>query len=54
MGGALILIGIGVVDAAVGRLEQQFRVVVMVVMLAFGAIGWLDDWSKMVRRIPRA
>jgi len=52
MGGALILI---VVMASVllwGDLRNKYVWVVLLVMLAFGAIGWYDDWIKIVKRDP--
>src|SRR5262245_19033 len=35
-----------------GDLGNNFVWVVLLVMLAFGAIGWYDDWIKIVRRDP--
>src|SRR5690606_26775271 len=33
-------------------LRNKYVWVVLLVMLSFGAIGWYDDWIKIVRRDP--
>jgi phospho-N-acetylmuramoyl-pentapeptide-transferase len=43
MGGALILISIGFTTLLWGDLTNRFMWVVLLVTLAFGAIGWVDD-----------
>ena len=53
MGGALILVSIAVTTLLWGDLTNRFVWVVLLVMVAFGAIGWIDDWRKVVRRDPR-
>ncbi len=35
-----------------GDLRNRYVWLVLVVMLAFGAIGWYDDWIKLARRDP--
>jgi len=35
-----------------GNLHNRYVWLVLLVMLTFGAIGWLDDWIKIVRRDP--
>jgi phospho-N-acetylmuramoyl-pentapeptide-transferase len=35
-----------------GDLRNRYVWVVLAVMLCFGAIGWYDDWIKIVRRDP--
>ena len=52
MGGALILIAIGVTTLLWGDLENRYVWVVLIVTLGFGAIGWYDDWKKVVYRDP--
>jgi phospho-N-acetylmuramoyl-pentapeptide-transferase len=52
MGGALILLTISLATLLWGDLRNRYVWVLLVVMLAFGAIGWLDDWIKIVRRDP--
>src|SRR5690606_27921386 len=52
MGGALILIVIMASVLLWGDLRNKYVWVVLLVMLAFGAIGWYDDWIKIVKRDP--
>jgi phospho-N-acetylmuramoyl-pentapeptide-transferase len=53
MGGALILLSIGVTTLLWGDLDNRYVWVVLIVTLGFGAIGWYDDWQKVVNRDPR-
>jgi phospho-N-acetylmuramoyl-pentapeptide-transferase len=53
MGGALILISIGVTTLLWGDLSNRYVWVVLIVTLGFGAIGWYDDWKKVVYRDPK-
>jgi len=50
MGGALILIAITLSILLWGDLTNQYVWVVLAVMLGFGAIGWVDDYRKIVRK----
>ena len=52
MGGALILISVGLTTLLWADLSNRFIWVVLLVMLAFGWIGWVDDYRKVVRRDP--
>ena len=52
MGGALILISIGISTLLWADLSNRFVWVVLVVTLGFGWIGWLDDYRKVVYRDP--
>ncbi|MEO6364673.1 MAG: phospho-N-acetylmuramoyl-pentapeptide-transferase [Luteimonas sp.] len=52
MGGALILIAVTVTVLLWGDLRNRYVWVVLAVLIAFGAIGWYDDWIKIVRRDP--
>jgi len=52
MGGVLILIGIGVSTLLWFDWSNRFVWVVMLVTLGFGAIGWADDWRKVVDKNP--
>jgi phospho-N-acetylmuramoyl-pentapeptide-transferase len=36
-----------------GDLTNRFIWIVLVVTLGFGAIGWVDDWRKVVHRNPK-
>ncbi|MCP1726103.1 phospho-N-acetylmuramoyl-pentapeptide-transferase [Natronospira proteinivora] len=47
MGGALILLAITVSTLLWGDLENRYTWVLIGVTLAFGAIGWVDDWRKL-------
>ncbi|MCL2656203.1 MAG: phospho-N-acetylmuramoyl-pentapeptide-transferase [Betaproteobacteria bacterium] len=53
MGGALILIAIGVTTLLWGDLKNRYIWVVLFVTLGFGAVGWVDDWRKVVHRDPK-
>jgi len=53
MGGALILVAIVVTTLLWGNLSNRFVWVVLLVTLGFGAVGWVDDWRKVVYRNPK-
>ena len=53
MGGALIIVSIAVTTLLWGDLDNRFVWVVLLVILGFGAIGWVDDYRKVVHRNPR-
>src|SRR5476649_355874 len=53
MGGALILLSIGITTLLWGDLGNRFLWVVLLVKLAFGAIGWIDDYRKVVHQNPK-
>lgn len=52
MGGALILLTVLASVLLWGDLRNKYVWVVLAVMLAYGAIGWYDDWIKIVKRDP--
>ncbi|MBK7023819.1 MAG: phospho-N-acetylmuramoyl-pentapeptide-transferase [Sulfuritalea sp.] len=52
MGGALILISLGVSTLLWADLSNRFVWIVLIVTLGFGAVGWVDDWRKVVYRNP--
>lgn len=52
MGGVLILLSITLSTLLWSDLSNRFIWIVLVVTLAFGAIGWVDDWRKVVRKDP--
>ncbi|MBI1834790.1 MAG: phospho-N-acetylmuramoyl-pentapeptide-transferase [Burkholderiales bacterium] len=52
MGGALILIAIGISTLLWSDLSNRFVWVVLIVTFGFGAIGWVDDYRKVVFRDP--
>ena len=53
MGGALILIAIGITVLLWGDLRNDYVWVTLLVTLGFGAVGWVDDWRKVVHRDPK-
>src|SRR6186997_1357107 len=53
MGGALILLSIAITTLLWGDLGNRFLWVVLLVTIAFGAIGWIDDYRKVVHRDPK-
>ena len=53
MGGALILVSIVVTTLLWGDLSNRFVWVVLFVTLAFGTVGWIDDYRKVVHRNPK-
>ena len=52
MGGVLILIGVGVSTLLWFDWSNRFVWVVMLVTFGFGAVGWVDDWRKVVNKDP--
>jgi len=53
MGGALILVSIIATTLLWGDLTNRFVWVVLLVTIGFGAIGWVDDYRKVVYRNPK-
>jgi len=52
MGGALILIAIGISVLLWADWSNRFIWPVMIVTLGFGAVGWVDDYRKVVYKDP--
>ena len=52
MGGVLILMCIGISTLLWFDLSNRFVWIVLIVTLGFGAIGWADDWRKVVLKDP--
>ncbi|MBH1966328.1 MAG: phospho-N-acetylmuramoyl-pentapeptide-transferase, partial [Comamonadaceae bacterium] len=52
MGGVLILISIAISTLLWFDLSNRFVWIVMLVTFGFGAIGWVDDWRKVVNKDP--
>ncbi len=52
MGGVLILLSIALSTLLWFDLSNRFVWIVLIVTLGFGAIGWVDDWRKVVRKDP--
>ncbi len=53
MGGALILAAITISTLLWGNLSNLYIWIVLGVTLAFGAVGWIDDYRKVVERNSR-
>ncbi|MSQ51320.1 MAG: phospho-N-acetylmuramoyl-pentapeptide-transferase [Betaproteobacteria bacterium] len=53
MGGALVLMAILITTLLWADLSNRFIWVVLVVTFCFGAIGWVDDYRKVVHRNPK-
>ncbi len=53
MGGALILLTIGVSTLLWAKLNNAYVWVVLGVMVVFGLVGWVDDYRKVVEKNPR-
>jgi len=52
MGGALVLLSIAAATVLWFDWNNRFVWVVMLVTFGFGAIGWVDDWRKVVDKNP--
>lgn len=52
MGGVLILFCIAISTLLWVDLSNRFVWIVLLVTLGFGAIGWVDDWRKVVHKDP--
>ncbi|MDH3640793.1 MAG: phospho-N-acetylmuramoyl-pentapeptide-transferase [Gammaproteobacteria bacterium] len=50
MGGALILIVVFLTTLLWGELTNKYVWTVLVVTMAFGVVGWVDDYLKLTRR----
>jgi len=53
MGGALILVSIVVTTLLWADLNNRLVWVVLAVTLGFGAVGWVDDYRKVVHKNPK-
>ncbi|MEJ8813569.1 phospho-N-acetylmuramoyl-pentapeptide-transferase [Variovorax ureilyticus] len=52
MGGVLVLFSIALATLLWFDLSNRFVWIVLWVTLGFGAIGWVDDWRKVVNKDP--
>ena len=52
MGGVLILLSIAFSTLLWVDLSNRFVWIVLMVTMGFGAIGWVDDWRKVVNKDP--
>ncbi|MGI0117364.1 phospho-N-acetylmuramoyl-pentapeptide-transferase [Zooshikella sp. RANM57] len=53
MGGALILVAIAISTLLWGDLDNRYVWVVLGVTLIFGAVGWVDDYRKVIEKNSR-
>jgi phospho-N-acetylmuramoyl-pentapeptide-transferase len=53
MGGALILVSVAVTTLLWADLQNRYVWIVLFTTLGFGAVGWVDDWRKVVHRNPK-
>ncbi|MDY6890944.1 MAG: phospho-N-acetylmuramoyl-pentapeptide-transferase [Pseudomonadota bacterium] len=53
MGGALILLSITLSTLLWSDLSSRYVWVTLIVTLIFGAVGWVDDWRKVIEKNPR-
>ena len=53
MGGALILVAVLVTTLLWADLRNRYVWLCLLTTIGFGAVGWVDDWRKVVRRNPR-
>jgi phospho-N-acetylmuramoyl-pentapeptide-transferase len=53
MGGIIILSGVLLATLLLGKIGQQNMVLVLLVTVGLGAIGFLDDWLKIVKKYPK-
>jgi phospho-N-acetylmuramoyl-pentapeptide-transferase len=53
MGGALVLVAITLATLLWGDLSNRYVWLVLIVTLGFGAIGWYDDYLKLVQKNSR-
>lgn len=53
MGGALILVAILVASLLWGDLHSRYLWVALITTIAFGAVGWVDDYRKVVEKNAR-
>ena len=53
MGGALILVSIAITTLLWADLTNRFVWITLLTTLAFGAVGWVDDYRKLIHKDPR-
>ncbi len=53
MGGALILVSIAITTLLWADLQNRYVWICLATMVGFGAVGWVDDWRKVVHRNPK-
>ncbi|MGZ5101648.1 MAG: phospho-N-acetylmuramoyl-pentapeptide-transferase, partial [Usitatibacter sp.] len=53
MGGALILVSVAITTLLWADLENRYVWICLATTLGFGAVGWVDDWRKVVHHNPK-
>ena len=53
MGGALILVSVAITTLLWADLANRYVWLCLLTTLGFGAVGWIDDWRKVVHRNPK-
>ena len=53
MGGALILVSVAITTLLWADLTNRYVWLCLATTLGFGAVGWVDDWRKVVHRNPK-
>jgi phospho-N-acetylmuramoyl-pentapeptide-transferase len=53
MGGALILVSVTITTLLWADLSNDYVWVALLTLVGFGAIGWVDDWRKVVEKNSR-
>ena len=53
MGGALILVSVAITTLLWADLGNRYIWLCLLTTLGFGAVGWVDDWRKVVHRNPK-
>ncbi len=53
MGGALILVSVAITTLLWADLRNRYVWLCLTTTLGFGAVGWIDDWRKVVHRNPK-
>lgn len=53
MGGALIILAIAISTFLWGDITNRFVLITTAVMLIFGAVGWVDDYRKVIEKNSR-
>ncbi|WP_432696311.1 phospho-N-acetylmuramoyl-pentapeptide-transferase [Marinobacterium sp. YM272] len=53
MGGAMIILAIAISTLLWSDLSNRYVWITLGVLLIFGAVGWVDDWRKVVEKNPR-
>lgn len=53
MGGGLIIVAVAISTLLWGDLDNRYVWITLLTTVLFGAVGWVDDWRKVVEKNPR-